>query len=144
MNFLQALYCNQHYELKPKGKAHVARKNGNGLVAVSLVLNLLSLGVLLVLLVPGLGDSILDFFEDFLGRGNGRAIGMLIAGIPFLVFIPLVRLTIGSEANYEKLIADFESREESEQKRISGIGLKYFFTTLIVFGVSVVVIMIVG
>lgn len=144
MNLLQALYCNQYHELKPKGKADLAIKNGTALTTIALVLNLLTIVFLLVLLVPDFADFMEDLMKDIFGRRRGRTIGMLIAGIPFLLLYPAIRFTMGRNASFERLVARFEDLPEARQEAISRRGKLYFFVSLGAIFVPIAGFIIVG
>lgn len=131
MNVFQALYCNQYYELKPKGKEAAARVNSNRLLGISLSINLILLVVLLMLASPDFTDAFGDLVRDVFGRRQGRTVGKIIALVPFVIFLPLVQFTIGTQSNYDKLIVKFEALSDVEQKAISNKGLYYFIASML-------------
>jgi len=131
MNVFQALYCNQYYELKPKGKEAAARINSNRLLGISLSINLILLVVIIMVFSADLTDAFSDLVRDIFGSRQGRTIGKIIALIPFLIFLPLVQYTIGTQTNYNKLIARFESFSPYEQKAVSTKGLYYFIASMV-------------
>ncbi|WP_420385368.1 hypothetical protein [Roseivirga sp.] len=138
MNILQALYCNQYYELKPKGKEAAARVNGNRLLGIALAFNFILLVILTMLASPDFTDAFSDMVRDIFGRRQSRTVGKLIALIPFLIFLPLVQFTIGRQSTYDRLIARFELMPESNKKQISRKGLVYFITSMLGFVAAVV------
>lgn len=130
MNLLQALYCNQYHELKPKGKAYAGRANGTGLVTVALLLNTFELLFLIAIIYPPFADGVGDLIIDIFGRRNGRGVGKILALIPFLIIFPIVKYTLGRDDNYNRLIERFEALRPEEQERVSKKGLYYFFVSL--------------
>lgn len=131
MNLLKAIYCNQYYELKPKGKAHAARTNGTGLVTVGLVLLVFALTTLLIIAFPDLGEYLENLLKEWFGVRSGRTIGRAAALIPFLIIYPLVKNTLGTTASYQATITQFESYSETRKKEISRLGMSFFFFCLI-------------
>ncbi len=144
MNILKQLYCNQYYELKPKGKGDSALGNGTALVTITLVMLILGLLFLLVALVPDFSDSMEDLLEDIFGRRGGRSIGVIIAGVTFVIIYLGIKYTLGKKENFEKLIIQFEALDEVDQKRISKNGMTFFLTGLGIFVLSVLLMMIFG
>jgi len=138
MNIFKQLYCNQYYELKPKGKAASAMANGTGLVTVALALYALALYFILTLISHDFRDLVEDFLENVFGRSSGRTIGRIIAGVIFVVFYFLVKHTLGNKVNFEKTIAEFEALDESDQKKISKNGLIFFVSSIGVFVIGLV------
>lgn len=130
MNIFKALYCNQYYELKPKGKGAAARTNGTRLLAVGIALNIITIVVFMMIFSGYFTDAFGDMVTDIFGRRSGRSLGRVIALIPFLIALPLIRYTLGTEANYNTLIAGFESLSPEEQKRVSTKGLYYFIISM--------------
>ena len=49
----------------------------------------------------------------------------MVVLVPFLIFLPLVRYTLGTTTSYASIIAEFESKPEVAQKRISKKGLVF-------------------
>lgn len=138
MNFIDSLYCNQHFELKEKGKEHLARANGNALVAIALALNVFALFAFAMLVSPDVLDWFSDAVRDIFGRRTGRSVGKFLALIPFLITVPLSRLVLGSPKRYQKLIANFESLDLTAQFTISNRGKWYFFSSMISFAVALI------
>ena len=131
MNLIDKLYYSQYYELKQKGKAAAARKTANTLVTVAFLAHFFVLMTLLVILFPDLGDAISDFNKDIFGRRNGRLAGMVFAGIPMGIIYWVVVKTIGSESNYESIIAEGQLLSEDQQQATIKSGLIYFIGSLI-------------
>lgn len=130
MNIFKALYCNQYYELKPKGKGAAARTNGTRLLAVGIALNIITIVIFMMIFSEDFTDAFGDMITDVFGRRSGRSIGRVVALIPFLIALPLVRYTLGTESNYNALIAEFESLSPEEQKQVSQKGLYYFIISM--------------
>jgi len=133
MNLLKGIYCNQHYELKPKGKAAAARVNGTGLVTVALALNFFALLFLFFMISPDFADFLEDLRKDIFGRSRGRNVGRIVAIVPFGIIYLLVRFTMGQPKTYAKIIAQFERLSNDEQKLISNRALRYFLGSVIAF-----------
>ncbi|MCB9235157.1 MAG: hypothetical protein H6581_26110 [Bacteroidia bacterium] len=140
MNLLQAVYCNQYYELNPKGKGPAARQNGNMLVTVALVFNFFTLMVLLAVLVPGFAHFWDHLFRDLFGDLGGRTIGRIIAAVPLALCYPLVRFTLGTQEKFDQMIQTYEGLDPEEQKRISNRGMIYFFVSLGVVVIPVIIL----
>ena len=142
MNALKALYCNQYYELKPKGKEASARDNGTRLLTVSVALNIIFLVVLMMVFSEGFVDAFEDILKDIFGRRRSRSLGKFVALIPFLISYPLIRYTLGRQESYDSLIEYFDQLSPDAQKRISKKGLNYFIASMIGFAVAFALIMI--
>ncbi|MCP4122322.1 MAG: hypothetical protein GY751_11260 [Bacteroidetes bacterium] len=130
MNVFKSLYCNQYYELKPKGKAHAARQNGTGLVTVGILFNLFVLLRIIALIIPEAGEVIVDSIDSVFGNLSGRSTGKIIALIPMGLIYFIVRHTLGNKINYDRMITSFETLDAQTQKRISDKGRNYFFISL--------------
>ena len=137
MNVFQALYCNQYFELKPKGKEAAARINSNRLLGISLSVNLILLVLVIMVFSADFTDAFSHLVRNIFGRRQGRTVGKIIALIPFLIFLPLVQYTIGTQSNYDQLIARFESFSPEQQKSISNQGLYYFIASMVGLFVAV-------
>lgn len=138
MNVFKALYCNQHFELKPQGKEAAARTNGTRLLAVGIALNVITLVVFMMVVSEDFTDSFGDLVSDIFGRRSGRSFGKFIALIPFLISLPLIRYTLGREGACNELIAEFEALSADGQKRVSKKGLSYFLMPLGAFILAVI------
>jgi len=130
MNVFKSLYCNQYYELKPKGKAHAARQNGTGLVTVGILFNLFVLLRIIALIFPEIGEAIVDFIDSFFGSLSGRSTGKIIALISMGLIYFIVRYTLGNKINYNRMITSFETLDPQAQKQVSDKGRNYFFISL--------------
>ncbi|MCE7996724.1 MAG: hypothetical protein HEP71_32490 [Roseivirga sp.] len=142
MNVFKALYCNQYYELKPKGKEAAARTNGTRLLAVGIALNIITVVIFMMVFSEDFTDAFGDLITDIFGRRSGRSVGKVVALIPFLISLPLIRYTLGKESNYNALIAEFESLSAEEQKKVSNKGLYYFIISMGAICLGVVLIFI--
>ena len=142
MNIFQALYCNQYYELKPKGKEAAARINANRLLGISLSLNFISLVVLIMVISPDFADAFGDLIRDIFGQRQGRTVGKIIALVPFLIFMPLVQFTMGIQTRYDQLISRFDALSSSEQKSVSNKGLYYFIASMVGIFAAIALILI--
>jgi hypothetical protein len=140
MNVIKALYCNQYYELKPKGKAHTAQKMGTILSTIALVLFLMSAFFLLITFFPDFEKSLSKLFRNAFGRRSGRVIGKFAGLLSFLVAFPVVKLCFGRDAIYKHTIREFNAKLALDQKQISTKGFRFFVSAVITIIVSVLVI----
>ena len=138
MNILKQLYCNQYYELKPKGKGESALENGTALVSIMLVLIALAIFFILVSIFPNMEDR----FEDLFGHRSGKTIGRFIAAVFFIICYISVKLTLGKKEAFNKTITEFEALDRLAQKRISQNGLVYFISSIGLFVVSLILYLI--
>ncbi len=130
MNLLQSLYCNQYLDLKKQGKEYAANKNGNIIVTVALLCNVLTMFFLLAFLSNVFADVMGDTVRNFFGGSSGKTIGRLIAIILMLIIYPVVTNTVGKKENYDSTIAEFEVLPAEEQKAVAKRGLIYFFGSI--------------
>ena len=144
MNIFDGIYCNQYYELKKKGREAEARKYGNAILTIALVLNLLTIFLLLVGIFPDFADSAEDLAKDVFGRSNGRSIGKVIGLIPFVVIYPIVRFIVGSEKRYDKIIERFKKYPDAEQEQISKKALRYFIISCTIIFIPIIIFLIKG
>ena len=133
MNLIQALYCNQYYELKPKGKAYAARQNGTVLTALALLLYFFGVIFLLVTIFPEVSDWFGDGLKKTFGRQQGRMAGRLIAAAAFFALFGLVKLIWDRPVYYNRTIEAFEALPDDRQKEVSKKGLRFFMVSLAVF-----------
>lgn len=136
MNVIKALYCNQYYELKPKGKEHASLQNGTALVTIALLVNFFAIVFFVITISPDVGDYFGDIIEDIFGRRNGRSLGKILGIIPFGLIYLGVKNTTGKEANYNQTITEFEALSPDQQKQVSKKGLNYFIISIVVFAVA--------
>ena len=138
MNPLKRIYCNQYYELKAKGKAHMAMSMGTKLAGIALVFVTLGLFYFLLGAWPGFNDGFDDLSKDLFGRRSGRLVGKFVAGLFFLVCYFLVRFTLGRKSSYERTIAEFDALDQATREGISKSGLIIFVASVVIFGVGIV------
>jgi len=134
MTFLQALYGSQYAEITKNGKDGAkGRFNGNIFLAAFIVLGLLTIGAILVTISPSLNHSFSQSMERTFGYNNGKSIGKLLA-IPVMALCYFIVLyTVGTEANYKKIISEFNLLPEEERAKANKKVLVPFFVVLIVF-----------
>lgn len=143
MNLLKAIYWNQYYELKQKGKAHVARKQGTLLVTIAIVLFIFSIFFLLMVFVPDFEKDSNRFLRKSFGRNSGRAIGKIGAILLILVIYPIINFTIGSsKVYYDSIVKSSLLLSADEQKAMSKKGLKSFLLPVILFGIAMIALLI--
>lgn len=142
MNPFKALYWNQYYELKQKGKAHVARKQGTLLATIATVLFIFGVFILLIVFVPDFEKEMNRFLRRSFGRNAGRAIGKISALLLILIIYPIINFTIGSSKSYYQNIVKLSLLSKDEQKEISKKGLKFFISSVIIMGVAMIAILV--
>ena len=130
MNLLKSVYCNQYYELKPKGKGHAARANGTGLVTIGLIVNFFTVLLLAITISPDLGKYLQGVFIDMVGRQSGKGMGQTLAFLVVMFIYPWVKFTMGTQQNYQQTIDAFEKLSAEEQLQVSKKGLQYFIISL--------------
>ncbi|MCB0661936.1 MAG: hypothetical protein KDC24_04305 [Saprospiraceae bacterium] len=133
---LKAIYCNQYYELKPKGKAHSAKENGTALSAVAVMLLVFATFLITISFFPDVEKASRDLIQDVFGIKTGKSAGKIL-GL-FLVFIswPFVRYTVGTEHSYQETISAFEALGPEEQQKVSKYGLWSFVATIGIFALA--------
>ena len=133
---LKAIYCNQYYELKPKGKADRAKENGTVLSAVAVMLLVFAVFLITISFFPDVEKASRDLIKDVFGFRTGKSAGKIL-GL-FLVFIswPFVRFTVGTEQSYQNTISTFEAMDAEEQQKVSKYGLWSFIAAIGIFGLA--------
>ncbi|HOP22620.1 MAG TPA: hypothetical protein PK055_00610 [Gammaproteobacteria bacterium] len=145
MNLFKAIYCNQYFELKPKGKENSAKKNGTVLSAIALLLYFFSVFFILLLLFPDLGREIEGVFKDVFGRRTGRLAAKISVGVIMVLCFIIVKFTLDKDSVYNKTITEFESMSGEQQAKISKQGLIFFISSIVlVVGSLMVFLMIRG
>jgi hypothetical protein len=143
MNPLKAIYWNQYYELKQKGKAHVARKQGTLLVTIAITLIIFSIFYLLMVLVPDFEKETNRFLKRSFGRNLGRSIGKILAILLIIIIYPIINFTIGSTKTYhDNIVKSSLLLSADEQKELSKKGLKMFILPVILFGIAMIALLI--
>jgi len=131
MNLFKTIYCNQYFELEPKGKAHEAQKMGTILSTIVLVLFMLSLFFISITFFPDFEKEMDRFFKKLFGRTSGRFIGKLVGLLLFVASYPIIRFTVGAASSYKKTIARFNLKSQKEKEQISKKGLWFFMSAVI-------------
>ena len=139
MNLFKAIYCNQYFELKPKGKENSAKKNGTVLSAIALLLYFFSVFFILLLLFPDLGREIEGVFKDVFGRRAGRMAAKISVGVIMVLCFLIVKFTLDKDSVYNKTITEFESMSCEQQANISKQGLIFFVTSIVLIIVSLII-----
>jgi Mn2+/Fe2+ NRAMP family transporter len=133
---LKAIYCNQYYELKPKGKEDLVKEYGTALSTVAVMLVLFAIYMTAISLFPDVEKVSRDIIKDIFGLQTGKSAGKIL-GL-FLVFVswPIVRFTVGTEQSYQSIIAEFDQLDAEEQQKVSKFGLWSFIGAVIIFGIG--------
>ncbi len=142
MNVFKALYCNQYYELEPKGKADMAKKIGTILLTIALVILLLALFFLLIAFFPDVERDLDKCFKRTFGNSNGKFIGRFVGLLLFAGVYPLIRYTIGKESNYQNIITEFNTKSKTEKANISRKGLWFFISAIVFLVISLIAVMV--
>jgi hypothetical protein len=126
MNFIETIYCSQYYELKKSGRdPRKARLNGTLLSAAVILLGGAALVVVINHFTPG------RFFQSFSGHmegvASGKAIGRLLGLFGILVVGGILNFTYGSQARYERMMAEWEQLPEHVVAGTLKKSLKIFF-----------------
>lgn len=138
MNIFKAIYCNQYFELKQKGKEVQARYNGTILTSIALVLILFGTYIFLITWFPDIERAINRAIRKVVGRTTGRMMGKLIAFVFMVISYVVIRWTIGTQRNYEQLITTFDKMPIHDQEKISKKGLKAFIGTIVFIVISLI------
>lgn len=102
-----------------------------------------SLLVTIAILAPDFGEAIDDLLKDIFGRKMGRNVGRLIVVFGILIFYPIIRYTVGTDANYNRITERFKALSEDQQKKVDikgawffGITLGSFILPLLIYGIK--------
>lgn len=131
---LKAIYCNQYFSLKPRGKVGLAREYGTALSTVAVMLVLFALYMTTISLFPGVEKTAHELIKDIFGFKTGQSAGQIL-GL-FLVFVswPIVRFTVGTAESYQNTIEQFLKLSAEEQQKVSKYGIGCFMGSVIIFG----------
>lgn len=142
MNFFETIYCHTYQSnLDNKSKAD-ARKNGNLMLSLMIIMWLCAL--VCYTFSFEFGDELIALLRYCFGQPSGETTGLMLGiGVLCLVY-PLVSLTIGRKASYESIIKKYQALNKEQRISASGVALAYLFITVGVFGSSVMVVLIVS
>jgi hypothetical protein len=128
MTFLQALYGSQHKELTDRGSDGAkGRFNANVFLTAFLILAT----IIIFLITFKASDSFSHSVNSGMsGYVSGRSIGKLLAIPVFAIIYFAIIKTIGSERNYQKLVAEFNELPDSEKAQANKKVLTPFFILL--------------
>lgn len=134
MTFLQALYGSQYAEITQRGKDGAkGRFNGNIFLAAFVILLLITIIALAVTISPSLSRSFTSAAERIAGYNSGKTTGKLLA-IPVMALCYfIISRTIGSETNYNRIIAEFNQLPAEQRSKANKKVLIPFFIVLAVF-----------
>ena len=131
MNYIASFYASLYdSRVKANQPASESPLNGNIILSLCLIMLIGSLIVTISLLFPGFGDVFEDLLKDIFGRRLGRTMGKFLVIIGLLIFFPIIRFTVGTDANFQKNLADFRALSESEQDKVSKKGAWFIGLTL--------------
>lgn len=138
MNFFKAIYCNQYFELKEKGKENAAQKNGTTLASIALMLFFISFAFILMVVFPDFDHAFERFFRDIFGRKAGRIAAKIVVVILFASSFLIIKLTLGKNSSYTETIKKFETLTPQQQQSISKTGLIFFISSIVLVIISLV------
>lgn len=127
-------YCNQYQELLNTGRdGKKALKNGLILSSVCFTLNVVTAGYILF----KTGNLLFSGFQGIDEYIDGKALGEVIGLILVAAFYFLLKYTKGSKACFDKVISDYKTLSEADQKAISKKAYIYMFGSIIAMLVCV-------
>ena len=140
MRILQIIYFSQYYELKKSGRdPQKGRLNGTLLSAVIIILNIVSLLIILLKLVPD--QAPFQWLKQtFTGYGSGKGWGKLIAAVLLIMISGLLWLTIGSKTSYNRIAEKFLILPEEAQQKTVKQALYAFLLSFVLFLIMVFII----
>lgn len=137
MTLLEAIYGSQYQEISQRGgDGSKGRFNGNLLISVILLLLLLTV-LFVLMLIPGMNESITQSMRVFSGSGSGKNMGKLLAIPVLILLVALANFTIGTKNNYNTIIERFNSYPEEVRKKANKKVLIAFFT---IFGILILAV----
>lgn len=129
MNFIETIYCSQYYELKKSGRdPEKGRLNGTLLNATVLILGLIAI---VVLINKFAGNQLVNSLPSW--GFSGKFIGRIVAIVLLLVIGGTFSLTIGSRANYNKMMQRWEQLPVAVLEQTIKSALNIFGITFGVF-----------
>lgn len=121
-------YCNQYQELVNTGRdGKKALKNGLILTSVCFTLNVITAGYILF----KTGNLLFSGFEDIEEYTTGKVLGEVIGLILVIAFYFVLKYTKGSEDYFDKVISNYKTLSEADQKAISKKAYIYMFGSII-------------
>jgi len=130
MTYLEALYGSQYYEIAKKGKdGSAGRLNGNLFLTAFIIISMFLVIALLVSFTD-FSNDINRLFHKLFGYSSGKVIGRLLAIPLMLVIYFVISKTVGSKANYEKIVQSFLTYSDEEKQKATMKLLAPFFIVL--------------
>ena len=137
MTLLEAIYGSQYQEISQRsGDGSKGRFNGNLLISVIFLLLLLTV-IFVLMLIPGMNESMTRSMRGFTGSGSGKNMGKLLAIPVLFLLVALANFTIGTKKNYTRIIERFNNDPEEVRKKANKKVLTVFFS---IFGILILAV----
>lgn len=137
MTFIEAIYGSQYQEISQRGgDGSKGRFNGNLLISVMLLLLLLTV-IFVLMLIPGVNESMTRSMRSFSGSMSGKTMGKLLAIPVLFILVALANFTVGTKNNYNRIIERFNSYPEESRKKANKKVLIAFFS---IFGFMILTV----
>jgi amino acid transporter len=137
MTLLEAIYGSQYQEISQRGgDGSKGRFNGNLLISVMLLLLLLTV-IFVLMLIPGMNESMTRSMRGFSGSMSGKTMGKLLAIPVLFILVALANFTIGTKNNYNRIIERFNSYPEEVRRKANKKVLIAFFS---IFGIMILTV----
>jgi hypothetical protein len=139
MNFLEALYGSQYYEIQQKGRdGNKGRLNANLFLSAMILLFILAILMIGISFVPGFNESLARSMKKIFSISSGRTIGKLLALPVFAIIYFIVSVTVGNRNNFQQKAETFMQYPNEIKKKANVKLLVPFFVLLfIVFGLTI-------
>ncbi len=131
MNIFESVYCYFYQARIDEGHLpSTSPANGNIILSLSIAMILLTIVLLLAFISPDLGANMEDFFQDTFGRSSGKTIAKIIM-IPLIALLFLIiKFTIGTQSNFDKMISRYRALGETDQKLVANNGKIFFIVSM--------------
>lgn len=137
MTLIEAIYGSQYQEISQRGgDGSKGRFNGNLLISVMLLLLLLTV-IFVLMLIPGMNESMTRSMRHFSGSMSGKTMGKLLAIPVLFLLVALANFTVGTKNNYNRIIERFNSYPEEVRKKANKKVLIAFFS---IFGIMILTV----
>lgn len=131
MTYPETIFAFLHHGRQKENKplAKIPR-TANVVLTVCFVMLIMSVFFTLILISPSLGNGIEDFLEDVFGRTSGRAIGKILAILIMALVYPVIKYTIGTQENFNRLKNIYLGLLPEEQALAAKKGARFFYLCL--------------
>lgn len=137
MTLLEAIYGSQYQEISQRGgDGSKGRFNGNLLLSVMFLLLLLTV-IFVLMLIPGMNESLTHSMRSFSGSLSGKTMGKLLAIPVLFLLVALANFTVGTKNNYNSIIERFNNYPEEIRKKANKKVLIAFFS---IFGIMILTV----